>query len=1237
MTLASSTIDNRFLGIRELPSLTAVPLISVDIATAPLPYGEDKCSASMRLPPTMSFPLLTTSGFSRKFELFAIKDGITRDSVWIGRVARPLKAVWRCIAGPQRHLAPLPLQPSVVAATAKIIDKGYVAAITALNMFFAVGNEAKLSGSIGSKIATVAARKPEPTRLLFRLMQMYWAALLAENSNEDLQWRDRSPIPRRIESLAHISALLESGFRGENVLVLDLSNNENQMVSVLSVFSLALDEEGPIYLTSEAMPSILTMKVPVGAAGLWYYASVQLDAVKRRLSAIEIWEAAVLWASQVGAIERLMETHSAVASWLFSTKAESCDHVPEFAKAFENHSSYDEVFCSKSLDFPLCPLSLSHYTLMPLLIADNRLADVMTPDPPEPFALVAELTVRNQVLSACVAEVLWQFGIGRHCLTAHEAKATAALQTKLLHADTSRSLRITSLAAAVAKNFDPQFQLSFLTSLVRPTPRVYEPEGAMGVMRLASQWEELLDVLQKVPKHSVANMLVPAATPKLLQPGARYTIANAGYTDHDLAVHTLLRFGVDVDLLVRRNDDMTFAKQTLVPLLSYRGQPCDRPLPRLFPMPDSAMLHAFTLDGVEDCFRLHLYHLEVNKWNWYIAAGGLHGTFANAVPTVFDNIAADSLPSIYQQPADSDTPPPVILDPAGVHSGDKNVEVPPETQDLEKKEDEKAAMLDSQAAAIESKLSNRDRILVDSVRTALKNTPFEQVIDAFVEYRAAGASASAAEHGTLWEAKLNPAFHALKSEAAAPAFLLAKAPLSRRTILARGMIAILKPLLLAGAKASSVKGAVDYFARMNLASSAIDRCPALTEAEAKELELYKTTDLTAADDIFWETLPNAISSGLAVTDCLPGSTMEFRVVNEEEASEYTKNGGFVVNKPTRPPPPGKVVVGIKKILGEDINIFDRLITVGPIVEQSVSDTIKAFELNPDTALPAVPTDRDISDVASDATLASNLTGPSVTAVRRLRSKLDDLKNVDRPSERKSQARSTKIPLPSKKARQHAGSGAAPRPPPDFYSQTRTTSQMEMLLDQIVECTSANTPATLRAALAAIHMLKTDGRRQQTLVTDAAERLIARANKAKEYNLERTSADDFKILSERMAAAGYEAVPIPALYRPSAAEPVQPATAPLRDILAETQGSIPQQTSPRPLDITSLPSLPPRGTQTIVASTVPRDLDATTTQSIPIISSPILEQSSQQQLQTSSEAEPISFNIVGAFLEPSTRE
>jgi hypothetical protein len=929
-------INNSNLGIMPLPDYNENEFNYVP-TQRPLTFSKDGFSS---LPVADSFLLdksYEARSIDRSFEIFARDKAATKMSIRIGRVAEPATNEVRfSTSGPRKHTT-LILQPAVAAVANTMRDRNYVAAINAVNAMFSVGSEPKLGANVISAIGTLLESPPDPTRYLFRLAQLFCLCKFSEAAGHRFQATARVTTASAVNSLTSLSALLSGAMLGQQIAVVDLSQFFGDKVRIMSALQAAAGELAvPAHLDGVRVPQILRSAVQTPDVSVAYISTDRINTYDPNMDSVSVWTAACIVAGQWGCAKVWEECVDTVMSLMYSTKP-----------------GRDEVYSAEVVYLTLPALSLAHYALLPISLACEALPDAPALLVPEFGARMAELVLRNQVLSVAYGEVLYSLGS-----YATDVPSRTKMQRVdwLKRAHTGRAAApvvIMQMMVDAASSIVNEIQVSATFASLRPMLVRNELEYTVPLLRRCTQWEELVDVLPNLPVSALDSILKPKRTSILPQPGIFYRIESLGMRDLPSVTHLISQCAAQLSVASRSFNTLNWNLETITPALNYRGAPVDHALPMVvsdklerndlvvrFPNKESCMM-AWDRDEAQ------------RTWTWFISGNTMAVQGDLGGPT-YDH----SPPFGYKLPDDNgelQKPETAVAGPwsdtskesARLHTSDR---VSAELADSIRRNKEEMVAAAKEAVAanttrffttpeIAKLADNRTRVWLQEVTENLPEGVFPQLVQLYANIKF-GYTPSSHEFQSFWTPYIRPIADALPNVSIGTA--LGAAPMKRRA----GLAAVLSTVACEVAKASnnsvSTTSLIQLGIRADLAAKALRDCPALSIQELVELGFVVPDASKEFLEMTNQTGP--VEAGIPLSNYAVrdrAMIVEVKSNDTEEIKRLTAQGW----KPTRTQKDPDLVRMAKQnaaVLSDSFDFeacFNYLMSTNTEIEMRVSETV----------------------------------------------------------------------------------------------------------------------------------------------------------------------------------------------------------------------------------------------------------------------------------------------------------
>jgi hypothetical protein len=534
----------------------------------------------------------------RRFDVYALKDDKEMARQTIGRLLVPNTCNYILETAPYTHHKIPSLQPAVAALENPIIDRNFSAALNAANGFFLKANEAKLSGSDAGIIHGLRNKVFDPTRLVFRMAQMWWYHVLAEREGKQPMVNGTINNATRIESVARLRACLTDGLADTSVLFIDTTRISGQEALVLSILrrlaaSISYRTDGTDF------PSIITKDIPVGAVNVYYTGIQEYNTTFDTFTSQQVWDTSMLWCAQYGIVDLLHEQVRAVGSLLHS-----------------HSTGVDPLYCAERLHISLPVLLLGPGALTPLSVAADALNPTMISDPPNPVTLTAELVLRNQLIGAGLQEVVWAQGMSVKRTYEDEQHAARRRMHALFDRHRTGYLPAIALATKAVCKLAIEVRIGKFTATMRPAGE-YLRQNLQALSTTAFSWEEAYDMFPTVPSMSLAALTQPKRAVTIIQAGLYYKVLEVFNTIDCGTIEALEECGSELHFWERRPREVSFHAHALPVRKNYRGALCDRPLPN-FALYDGREIVVTAKAPDDSCaMRLHRHRSGESKWDWF--------------------------------------------------------------------------------------------------------------------------------------------------------------------------------------------------------------------------------------------------------------------------------------------------------------------------------------------------------------------------------------------------------------------------------------------------------------------------------------------------------------------------------------------------------------------------------------------------------------------------------------------
>jgi len=534
----------------------------------------------------------------RRFDVYALKDDKEMSRQVIGRELVPCKPVYMLETGPYQHHPIPPLQPAVAALENPVIDRNFSAALNAANAFFLRGNEAKLTGSDAGLIFGLKSKIFDPTRLVFKMAQMWWYHVLMERENLKPTVSGAVNDAARIESVARLRACLTDGLADTSVLFIDLTKVAGQEALVLSVLR-KLVAETQMTEQSTSLPTIITKPIALGSVGVYYTSIQEHNTTYDAFTSHQVWNACTLWCAQYGITDMLMQHIRSVGSLLHS-----------------HHEHLDPIYCAGRLHISLPVLLLSPGALTPLSVAADALNPTMITDPPNPVTLVAELILRNQLLGAAMQEVIWDHGMTVKRVYVEEDEASKRRMLTLFDRRATGYVPALALACKAVCKLAIEVRVGKFIANLRPAGE-YLKQDMQKLSEVAFSWEEAYDMFPTVPSMSLAALTQPKRAREIIQPGLYYQVSEVFNAVDCGTLEALQLCNVEMHFWERRPREISFNCHPLPVRNNYRNVLCDRPLPNFSLFSGREVVITAKARTDADAMKLYRHRLGESSWDWF--------------------------------------------------------------------------------------------------------------------------------------------------------------------------------------------------------------------------------------------------------------------------------------------------------------------------------------------------------------------------------------------------------------------------------------------------------------------------------------------------------------------------------------------------------------------------------------------------------------------------------------------
>lgn len=623
-------IDNRYHGVRALPALVKEePIIFSDITDLPLMEDDVSfLSAAISESLEMSFGF---SGIDRRFKLLAVdsKGGLVEDIDIGEQFCIASEVVYIVQSGAPRPAPNLSLQPAVAAAAVDAIDRNYVQSIAAVNTLFVNGNEPKMTSRDVHWLRKCVGMRGDPTRMFFRLAQMYYYYKQLEAQNCMARPTPATANPTHVNSIAGIITSLRAASTGSHFLPFDLDVYSGDAATAVTILRFAAEGTAWPAMRGVDISSILTTPVSMPDVGVLLTGAIAPVIVNPNFHSSEVWDVLHSLAGQLDCGDLAKEMLSTVASQLYSP-----------------HNDVDPVFRSPVVRFALPPLNMSYYAVFPVALAADAIVQPVYPDETAMHAQASILTLRAQLLSVAYREVLWSLGLNGKYSSARHAARAAKWRRNLLSRNRRPYAPIVGIMLEYLSKSGCPVSLSQTAATFIPDPSNISGLTLQTAMTSCSSWIDVVDVVEKAPMAALDAYLCPKKSTNLMQPGVRYKLDKVSAASLPSNVAALQDHRATFELIHKQKGDLNWKVSALSLLPGKYGLPADRPFPN-FKVDELTTVHV-TVTLPDAGAALGMYHNDQRRkdWTWYVS-----GTGEPPIGDDFDDDPADALgPSAYWGP-----------------------------------------------------------------------------------------------------------------------------------------------------------------------------------------------------------------------------------------------------------------------------------------------------------------------------------------------------------------------------------------------------------------------------------------------------------------------------------------------------------------------------------------------------------------------------------------------------------
>jgi hypothetical protein len=831
-TAITKLIDTKNMALRPLPETADAQAISFIEPTPPASGVDDvDCFPSVISESAeMDFDF---KQIERKFRILGVRDGGIVGDIQVGETFGPCTVVHNIGRGAPRPAPRLNLQPVVAAATATVIDRNYLQAVTAINTMFLNEKEAKMTTAHVSWIRQLANGYGDPTRLLFRFAQMFAYYLVLEKGDEQSRPLFPTPAPTFINSVAQVSTVLHNACRGEQYLSVHLNNyvtDHAMVLSVLRTAAVGTPFPDPKHVT---VPTVLLANLQLPPIQVVYTGDESCNVNNPNITAADIWEVMYTYASQIGVKAVLDEMVSLVFTLMYSPVKDR-----------------DPVFRCPIISYALPSLQLSYYGLFPIAVAADS---IIGPDVPDLIALhdlTSRMVLRSQLLSVAYREVLWELGLGAKQRSTAHLRRSMLWRRNILTRGTRPCAPIWGIMLEFLNKNGLRVTCSETMLSCVPHSSTIPLFTLAEAMESCSCWTDVFDVIPTVPAAALDAFCHPKKSTKLLQPGVRYKVENISADSLPSVWDALTKVGATFEQLIKKKGDLNWRVCQADVIAGKYGLVADRPIPKNTVDHDLSIVVTARVPDSHAALRLHVEDEAAKRTQWFIDCGVERlGTYD------FDTSGGESMPmygSVYGDknddqdlgPPDHGAPPPESRDSAVPDL------IPPEiantaaavmglmdvvvTKEAEEKHNADAIARmqlekDAKPAWVEQKITTADQIRLDTVRLYCAPGLCLDVASAYEQLLRAPSDAPAREIRRHMDPIAGPTARALENISIVEA--VRAAPRNRRA----GTLANLSIMCARLAENVTDQLAIAALSRTaeraNSASTALKVCSALTTSE----------------------------------------------------------------------------------------------------------------------------------------------------------------------------------------------------------------------------------------------------------------------------------------------------------------------------------------------------------------------------------------------------------------------
>lgn len=612
----------------------------------PIPYDYEPQSSELPIPITGAkyWASLDTAEVApdRRFTIIAMKDHTHKKEIQVGRCLTVNSATYSLAPCLSEPTPPLLLIPAVAGAAALIKDKSYTGAVSSLNAMFSQGSEPKMNESEVPVIRRLKNLAINTDRLFFRLAQLWWYTTLMTDDAHPPNYHGAVGLPQRVVNIAQVRSLWRTAKEGTNIVAVDLHDKVGQEVNLLSVLAHAVDI-GQFRTTAKGkIPSILSLEVDMGMTHVAYTGEAEITSLNSRFAPEDVWDAAMTLEAQYGVPGKTARYLQDIAGLLYS---------PE--------DGLDPIYASPSVRVALAPLDTRGLALFPISVARNALVAAAECPMPSRSQLLAVGIVHSQCLSAGYKESAWQHGLLLARSTTMEQQQANAHLRRLLARGASAAPPIMLAAIAQVRAVLPGYHVGPLKATCEPVGLSRDPRQIKRSLQLSTAWEELVDIMPKVPAQALSAVLYPTRTMRILDVGHHYSLTSEVHGSPAAAAQLIADTGLTVRLWARNEENPHWAEHELEPTLNYRGAIDDHPYPRFELLDRIETMLVVKPESPIQAFNAHVYKQGQSKWEWWISAPTVPPT-RSEIATRFDPLRPGGM-AAYAKPFTStagSVPPP---------------------------------------------------------------------------------------------------------------------------------------------------------------------------------------------------------------------------------------------------------------------------------------------------------------------------------------------------------------------------------------------------------------------------------------------------------------------------------------------------------------------------------------------------------------------------------------------------